>query len=84
MRTVFFRIFVCYVCILCVPNVSCIEACVGAHQLDRWDAYPIQRPIAFQVRHVMLQSYTILSDSPTEKLATQANRPSCLSLIGQA
>jgi len=84
MRTVFFRIFVGYVCILCVLVASFIEACVGAHRLDRWDAYPIQRPSAFQVRHVVLQGYLALTDSPVEKRATRANRPSYLSLIEQA
>ena len=64
MRTVFFRIFVCYVCILFVSIVSFIEACAGAHRLDSWDAYPIQRPSAFQVRHLMLQSCTTLSEPP--------------------
>jgi len=84
MRTVFFRIFVGYVCILCVLVVSFIEACGGAHRLDRWDAYPIQRPSAFHVRHTVLQGYTALTDFPAEKPATRANRPSYLSLIEQA
>lgn len=29
-----------------------MEAGVGAHRLDCWDAYPIKRPGAFQVRLV--------------------------------
>jgi hypothetical protein len=84
MRTVFFRIFVCYVCILCAQIVSFIEACVDPRRLGRWDAYPIQRPSAFHVRHVVLQAYTALNDFIAEKLETRANLPSCLSLTGQA
>ena len=84
MRTVFFRIFVCYVCILCALIVSFIEAYVDPRRLGRWDAYPIQRPSAFHVRHVVLQDYTALTESPAEKPAMRANRLSYLSLVGQA
>jgi hypothetical protein len=49
MRTVFFRIFICYVSRVSLLRVLYIETGEGPYGPRCWDAYSVQRPEAFQV-----------------------------------
>ncbi len=70
MRTVFFRIFVCYVGPAYIACSHFVEAggVLGADWFDCWHAHPIQRPSAFQVCHLDTQVYIASTD------AAQKNR----------